>query len=141
MHFDWFGKWALYHPEKVAFKEFETNRQYTYSQINNLANATAQWFLAEKKLAVGDRIAVLAENNLEYIVLFSVAQKTGLTLVPLNYRLAPSELHFMVQNSNPALLFYEEKFKDKAENIKAKFGADFCIPLEELQHHEKARGR
>lgn len=126
MTFDWFKKWALYQPDKVAFKEYETGREYTFQQINNLANATARWFTEDLKLKTGDRVAVLSENNLEYVVLFSVAQKTGLTLVLLNYRLATPELDFMIKNSKPLILISEKKFEEKVSGLKH---------LDQLKHH------
>ena len=113
IHFDWFKKWNVYNPDKVAFKEYETQRELTYGQINNLANATATYFFDELGLKKGDRIAVLSENNLEYMVLFSLAQKTGITIVPLNYRLTTRELDFMLTDSDPMLLIWEVQFAEK----------------------------
>jgi fatty-acyl-CoA synthase len=115
-HFDWFDKWNIYDPDKVAFREYETQRELTYHQVNNLANATAAYFFNELGLKTGDRVAVLAENNLEYMVLLSVAQKSGIMLVPLNFRLTSRELDFMLTDSDPVLVMWEEKFAEKMKN-------------------------
>ena len=133
MIFDWFAKWAVYNPDKVAFREYETDRTYTYRTINMLANATASWFMHDLKLKKGDRIAVLAENCLEYVVLFAVTQKTGLTLVPLNYRLAPRELDFMLSDSAPTVVFIEEQFREKLENSESRKEITHWLPLNDLK--------
>lgn len=112
-HFDWFKKWNVYNPNKVAFKEYESQRELTYGQVNSLANATSSYFFDELGLKTGDRVAVLAENNLEYMVLFSVAQKSGITIVPLNYRLTARELDFMLSDSDPTIVIWEEQFAEK----------------------------
>ncbi|MCS6930042.1 MAG: long-chain fatty acid--CoA ligase [Saprospiraceae bacterium] len=108
---DWSAKWAVYFPEKIAFKEFETNRTLTYSQLNRLGNRTAHFLTRHFGLEKGDRVAVLAENCLEYMCLFAAAQKAGFILVPLNYRLAPPELDYMLALAEPKLALAESKFQ------------------------------
>ena len=85
---DWVSKWALYSPEKTAIKEYETGKTISYSQLNEQANIYSHWLTKKYGLKSGSRIAVLSDYNIEYIILFCTAQKTGFTLVPLNYRLA-----------------------------------------------------
>lgn len=108
---DWAARWALYSPDRTALKEYETQRTLTYGELNRLGNRLAHHLTRELALQSGDRIAVLAENCLEYVVLFVAAQKTGCILVPLNYRLAASEVDYLLQNSEPKLLIGEQKFQ------------------------------
>jgi fatty-acyl-CoA synthase len=117
--YDWTSKWAVYYPEKIAIKEFETGRTLTYRQLNNIANYLSNYFLNELELKTGDRIVILAENSLEHIVLFSVAQKTGLILVPLNYRLASREIDYQLNDSKPQLIIYEEKYFNNISDLKS----------------------
>lgn len=116
--FDWFAKWALYTPNKPAIFEYESKRTFTYSQMNSMANSLAKYFLEEYKVTKESRIAVLAENCVEYAVLFGVAQKIGITLVPLNYRLAKRELEFIIQDCNPNILLFEDQFTEKLNTKK-----------------------
>jgi fatty-acyl-CoA synthase len=111
--FDWFAKWAVYTPDKPAVHEYETARTFTYSQMNYMANRLSLYLKEELGLSKSNRVAVLAENCIEYAVLFGAAQKIGITLVPINYRLAQRELDFILQDCEPALLIYEDKFTDK----------------------------
>jgi fatty-acyl-CoA synthase len=118
---DWMARWAIYQPEKVAVKELESGRSLTYGQLNRLGNALAYRLEKDFGLQKGDRIAILAENRLEYVLLFSAAQKGGFILVPMNYRLAPAEVAYLVERSAPRMIITERQFEpllsevDKAE--------------------------
>ena len=129
---DWASKWAVYSPDKEAFREYETGRVWTYGQINRMANQLAHHFTEDRRLKKGDRIAILAENCLEYILLFSVAQKTGLVLVPLNYRLAPAEIDYLLQAAEPELMIWEEKFSELLEAAPQFHQIAQHLPLAEL---------
>lgn len=113
--FDWFGKWNIYDPAKVAVEEYETRRAFTYGQFHQMGNHLAHLLINTMQLKKGDRIAILAENCLEYVALFAAAQKTGLILVPLNYRLTASETDFLLSDAAPALVIFQSKFRDKLE--------------------------
>lgn len=107
---DWLSKWALYAPDKVAFKEYETGRTLTYGALNAAANALAHQLTNVLNVRKSDRVAVLSSFCLEYMVLFGAAQKTGCILVPLNYRLATPELDFMLKNATPKVIFTEDTY-------------------------------
>ncbi|MBW2279555.1 MAG: long-chain-fatty-acid--CoA ligase [Deltaproteobacteria bacterium] len=81
----------------------DERRALTYAQAqadaNRLANA-----LAASGLEVGDRIAVLAKNCVEYAVLYNAASKAGVVPVPLNYRLAPPEWEYIVKDAGAKLV-------------------------------------
>ncbi|MEN0006849.1 MAG: long-chain fatty acid--CoA ligase [Bacteroidota bacterium] len=131
--YDWTAKWALYSPDAIAIKEYETSRSITYAQLNAQANTLAQHLTTNYALQKGDRIAVLAENSLEYIVLFAVAQKTGSILVPFNYRLAPAEIDYLITNAAPKLLLTETKFAPKLIDSEAAAKVPHRISLEEIK--------
>ena len=116
---DWVAKWALYSPHKVALKELDTDRACTYAELNQAANYLATALTQSHGLRKGDRVMVIAEHCLEYVTLFVAAQKTGLILVPVNYRLTASEIDFLVSNCQPALLIYEEQFREKILPLRA----------------------
>lgn len=111
---DWSAKWAIYSPHKIAFEEYETARTLTFLELNRLANRLAHHWQKQYQLQKGDRIAVLAENCLEYIILFALAQKTGAILVPLNYRLASAEIDYLLKDAAPKVLVTEQQFLAKA---------------------------
>lgn len=107
---DWAARWAEYYPIKTAVREYETGESLTYRQLNQCA-AYFVWQLTERYgLRPGDRVGILADFCLEYVCLISAAQKSGIAIVPLNYRLSSRELAYMVSNSTPAVLLVEDKY-------------------------------
>lgn len=129
---DWFSKWALYSPEEIAVKEWETGRTLSFGVLDKMANRLAWYFTQDLGLKTGDRIAVLADNCLEYIVLFAVAQKTGLVLVPLNYRLSPTEIDYLLQDSSPILLIAEHKYSSLLDFVRGEKDDFIYWNIEEL---------
>ena len=108
---DWSSKWAIYSPDKIAITEFETGRTLTYGQLHRLGNRLAWHLQRQFGVQKGDRVAVLAENCLEYVLLFAAAQKLGFILVPLNYRLAGPEIDYLLRNAEPKLALAEAKYQ------------------------------
>jgi len=131
--FDWISKWSLYSPHKIAIKEYECSRTVTYRQLNNIANRCSVKFTNDFGLKRGDRVAVLAENCLEYFILFSVAQKTGIILVPLNFRLTAREIDFLLNDFKPTLIIAQEKFTSTLNNCAQFHKISHKWKLEELQ--------
>lgn len=113
---DWIARWALYSPDRVAVREAEAGRTLTYGQLGRLSDALCAHLQQKYGIQKGDCIALLAENNLEYIALFAAMQRMGFILVPLNYRLAAAELDYLLRDAAPKLVVCSEKFED---NLKA----------------------
>lgn len=98
-------------------KAFTSKRErIAYGDFISLVNYIAAG-LKNEGMGVGDRIAILASNGIEFFALFFAAAKIGGIIVPLNYRLSKSELVYVLQNSEPLFLFVEEKFIELAESV------------------------
>ncbi|MEM6395028.1 MAG: AMP-binding protein [Bacteroidota bacterium] len=130
---DWIGKWAVYRPDKLAVKEYETGKGYTYAQLDQLANGLLSYFQTQLGIQAGDRIAIIAQNCAEYFLLFSVAQKGGMTLVPLNYRLAKAELTHLLQDAKVSLLISEETYFEDISQIVEALGIAHHLHIAELE--------
>jgi len=68
-------------------------------EVNRLANA-----IGEAGLGPGDRFAVLAKNSFELVAAYLAGSKSGTVPVPLNYRLAPAEWHYLLSDSSARLV-------------------------------------
>ncbi|NRD24519.1 acyl--CoA ligase [Winogradskyella litoriviva] len=110
---DWTAKWADYTPDKIALTSYDANKSYTYSDLHNYANRLIQKFTI-LNLEEGDRIAVLADHGLDYMVLFVACQRMGLVIVPLNYRQSVNEISKLVLDCTPSLFIYNSNHKAKA---------------------------
>lgn len=129
---DWLSKWAVYSPNHIAIKEYETGKTYTYAELNTAANQLANQLTAEYELRNTDRVAIIAENCAEYVILLSVAQKTGIIIVPLNYRLAVGEIDYLLQNAQPKMVIWEAKFAHLVTSTPTFESIKHQIPLEDL---------
>jgi fatty-acyl-CoA synthase len=129
---DWLSKWAEYTPQHIAIKTYEDGKTYTYAALNDAANRLAHYLTAECGLLPKDRIVILAENAAEYIVLLGVAQKTGCVLVPINYRLAAQEVDYLLHDSTPKIIIWEQKFEHLLNSSPVFVHRSHKIPLETL---------
>jgi acyl-CoA synthetase (AMP-forming)/AMP-acid ligase II len=129
-------------PNKVAVKD--ANRAFTYPELNRRVNRLAN-SLTGMGLGKGDKLAVVMENSTEMVELFLAAAKTGIAMVPINFRLVGSEIEYIVNNSDAKLLVVHDQFVKNVDPVKAKltniagdrfFGAgepaDGYRPYEEL---------
>lgn len=114
---DWLGRWNLYSPNNEAIYDYKNQKSYSYKQLWLSANAVAEHL---KNLGIGDkdRVAVLSPNRVETIILFFALQRLGGILVPINFRLSPPEIDYIVSDSDPKILFYDDKLIDTVKQLK-----------------------
>lgn len=107
---DWFERWVVYAPDALALTDEESARDFTYAACARIVNRLARVLRDEYGITRGDRIAVLATNEIEYIFLFYAAQKIGAVLVPMNFRLTASELAQILHDCAPSLFVHQRQF-------------------------------
>ena len=64
--------------------------------------------LAQRGLTAGDRVAVFAHNHPDYVVALFGTWMAGMVVVPVNVKLAPAELEFVLADSGAAMLIVDE---------------------------------
>jgi fatty-acyl-CoA synthase len=104
---DWLKKWGQYTPGRMALREHARAIEWSYFEMNQRVNCLANYLLQELTLKRGDRIAVYSKNRAEYVFLFFACAKSGVVLVPLNFRLMPRELDHLIHDAEPQLFLYE----------------------------------
>ncbi|MEV5573507.1 long-chain-fatty-acid--CoA ligase [Spirillospora sp. NPDC052269] len=108
-------------PDKIAFHAGD--RAVTYREFDGRVDRVAA-ALAASGVGPGDRIAILDKNSLEHAELLFGAARIGAVLVPVNYRLAPDEVAFIVTNARARVLVVGPEFvpvldalKDRLEHV------------------------
>lgn len=91
-------------------------KRFTFLDMNKRANQFAA-YLQAKGIKQGDRIALFAKNNEDFITTFFGAVKLGVITVPINWRLQANEIIYILQNSEPTLLVYDEVFDEKISDV------------------------
>jgi fatty-acyl-CoA synthase len=105
-------------PGRIAI-DFD-GRLLTYAELDERSEALAASFL-ERGLRRGDRVATLTANSPEHVVTFFACAKAGLILLPLNWRLAPPELAYQLDDAEPALFLVQEEHDSSAAAIGRKY--------------------
>ncbi len=100
---------------KVAI-EFEGGK-LTFAQLNSRVNRLAN-ALAAKGTVRGDRVAILAENRLEYCEVVYAAAKLGAIVSCLNWRLTPDELRYCIQLTTPETILVSSLYRNLFEEIR-----------------------
>ncbi|HLN05690.1 MAG TPA: AMP-binding protein [Acidimicrobiales bacterium] len=79
------------------------DRSLTFAQLDERVGRLGG-ALRARGLVPGDRVALLAANELEYVEIQAACVRSGFTLVPLNRRLADPELDFMLRDADARVL-------------------------------------
>jgi len=85
-----------YCPEKPFL--IEANKRITYKELDEATDRLANGLLLHG-LKRGDHIAILALNQLEWLITFFAAAKVGIGVVALNVRYREQELEYMLNHA------------------------------------------
>jgi acyl-CoA synthetase (AMP-forming)/AMP-acid ligase II len=106
-------------PNTVALKDSE--RAFTYPETNKRVNKLAHGLLS-LGLEKGDKVAVLLENSVEIVEVYLATAKTGLVIVPINFRLIGPDIEYIVNNSDAKAFIAHDEFTPTVDSIKANLG-------------------
>jgi acyl-CoA synthetase (AMP-forming)/AMP-acid ligase II len=98
---------ARRHPDRVAYHAGDTS--VTYAEFDRRVDRAAA-ALAAAGVGPGDRVAMLDKNSLEYVELLFAAARIGAVQVPVNYRLAPDEVAYIVGNARAKVFVVGPEF-------------------------------
>ncbi|MEO6955157.1 MAG: AMP-binding protein, partial [Antricoccus sp.] len=93
-------------PDDLAFA-FTDGPQRSFAQLDQQVHRVAQMFAAHGVCA-GDRVAILTMNRIEFIEACFASWRLGAIAVPLNFRLAPAELTYLLNDCAPKVIVVEE---------------------------------
>jgi len=124
---NWINHGALADGNKVAIDDRGVT--ISYGMLDERVNRLAQR-LIDAGYRNGDRIATVAGNSIDQVVLFFACAKAGLVLAPLSWRHTATELAELLVRSKASLLLTEDEFQTLASEALKHAGLD--IPLVEL---------
>jgi len=109
---------AKRYPDKEAL--IMDNDHLTFSQLNQQVNQLAHGLIS-LGVRPGDRVAILAYNCMEYMIIYYAVAKCGGVVVPLNFRYKRDELVYAINNSDTKVLFFGPEFNSLVEDARAGF--------------------
>lgn len=116
---------SKYYPNKKAV--IDSPKEFTWQEVDNRVNRFANALIG-LGCKQGERIAILAYNASEYIEIIFACAKAGLIFVPLNFRLSPREIMYILKDSTPATMVFGEEFADVVSELRRGFTLNYiCI--------------
>ena len=113
------AKRAHLSPGVEGFIEVESGRRFTYAELNGRCNRVANALRAEG-VKKGDRVALLLMNSVEFFETFFAVAKIGAINVPLNWRLVPDELAFILKDSGSTVMIYGGEFVNAVADLQGR---------------------
>jgi acyl-CoA synthetase (AMP-forming)/AMP-acid ligase II len=103
-------------PGKLAVRDSRRSLSYAqwHARSKRLANA-----LLGLGLAKGDRVALLAYNAAEWMEIYAALAAAGLVAVPINFRLTPPEIAYIVQHSEARALIAQDELVDRVQPVRS----------------------
>jgi acyl-CoA synthetase (AMP-forming)/AMP-acid ligase II len=116
-------------------------RSLSFAEVSGRASQLAA-LLRERGLGDGARVALLAQNEPQYIETRVGTQRAGSIVVPLNYRLSEPELQVIVDDCEPDLLIAGPGY----EEVAARLGVPWVLQLDpdapaELSYEQAIAGQ
>lgn len=97
----WVGIHARQNPDGEALKYL--GRPTTWSQLDANVHAFADW-LSRQGVGFGDRVMIIALNCSEFVEAVLGANEIGAIAVPVNFRLTPPEIAYLVGDCTPKVV-------------------------------------
>ncbi len=109
----WITRRAYYHGDHIAIVDGE--RRISYAEFDRRTDKLAS---ALRKLGVrrGDRVATLQYNSAEFLELLFATAKLGAIFLPMNYRLAPLEIAYLLADSGADIFVWSDSLSQLARD-------------------------
>src|SRR5712692_2020151 len=99
--YDLIERGASLYGEAPAFIQGE--RSLTFRELPRRVEALAAG-LADLGIGKGDRVCVLAQNDVDYVVLYGACARQGIIVYPINWRLTAQEVERVVERAAPKMM-------------------------------------
>lgn len=120
--------WVAYHAETTPLKramfDLASGRDFSYGDMHERV-ARAAGFLKSKGIKPGDRVAYLTLNTTDVMEWVFGCWRIGAVCLALNFRLAPPELAFILNDAEASLVLVDVPFEGVV---------DITKPLTKVEH-------
>lgn len=116
----------------------QENFTHTYGELSKRSTQLACAML-QSGVQKGERVAILGENSVEHLLVMIAASRIGAVAVPLNYRLAPAELAFIITDAGVRVLLVLDDLADTLTELRKQIPNDITLITQSLAdtHHLK----
>lgn len=105
---------AANQPDQIVtiFQGRATNYQQLQERCRDLGG-----YFHRQGLVQGDVVALLVNNSDSFVTCYFACQAAGLVVLPINTRLAPPEIEYILQHSEARLLVYDQELSSVVEQL------------------------
>lgn len=105
---------AAAHPDRTALVGPSADpsvgeRRFTYAELAEEVRSVAAGLL--QHMQPGERLALMSQNNVEWLVVQSAAATAGIVLVAVNPLLTAPELRYILEHSEASVLLHTRSFR------------------------------
>lgn len=102
-------------PDKMALKD--ERRSVTFDELNRRVNRLANALLG-LGLKKEDKLGVVSYNCIEFMEIYLAAAKSGVIVVPLNWRQTSKAFKYILENSDASAVIVHSEFVDTVNEIR-----------------------
>ena len=108
-------------PEKeflIFYGENDGVERYSYADFRAAVHRAANYLAEGLDLHVGDRIANVAQNHVNTVVLYWAAWSLGVTVVPVNVGEDDERVHFIINNAECKVVFAQPDYVARVAELR-----------------------
>ncbi len=111
------------HPDRIAIEVLQGGPSLTYGQVRDRIEALADAMAGSAPGRHGRMVGILLPNAADHVLAYMACQWAGAGAVPVNSRMAPPEMQFVIKDSDAKLILAAGPWLDAARTIAAATGA------------------
>lgn len=124
------GLQARLGPARLAAVDLTSEKRWSYADLDaDVARCAGA--LASRDIRRGDRVATVARNRAELVILHHACARIGAIYVPLNWRLSSPELTDLIADSEPAVIWGDDCLESAGIS-----GKPLCELIDEIARAE-----
>jgi len=124
---------AAMNPQRLAYIDGNSDVRLSFAELSARVDGLANAFL-DAGIQKGERVGLLLMNSPEFVESYFALATVGAVIVPLNWRLVPDELEFILKDSGTKRLVFGEEFLDSVAELHARGDKT------DLSHYLQVRG-
>jgi len=117
--YELFYQSVVYCPNNTAIMD-EIGESYTYDELDIMVTDFSKYLIQEENVNIGDRVAVMLFNSVEFIVSVLALSKIAAVLVLLPTKFKEKEITSLVEKLDNSLLIVDNQFKNQVSILEDK---------------------
>ena len=125
---------ARIEPDRIAYRFGDRHRSFgeVDARVDRLATA-----LADRGVGHGDRVATMMFNGIEHFEVLFATARLGAIFVPINFRLAPDEVEYILTDAEPTVVVVDDAAVDLDDALFERAGVRTVLSISSPRHRDR----